>query len=690
MDAAATGASRFARTAGRVSGSFSKGINYPSPFFDIGHTYLPATVKQMFRWCRYYFMVHPLINSVVFKLSLYPITDLVYHSSDEHLKDLWKGMLEDHLRYRCFMGELGLDYHTYGNGLVSLFYPFKKKFKCQSCGNIQPARKSKYYFRNYQFYWQCPRCTHHGPAEVFDDYIKSAKGIRLLRWNPEDVEIRYNDLTGEYAYYYDIPVQLKNDIIMGKKSVVEEVPQIFIEALKKRKSIIFNKDNIYHFKRPTLAGKDRGWGLPILLPVLKDAFYLQVLKKSQEAIALEHIVPLRILYPQAGSATSDPYSTINLGDWKDQISEEIQRWRFDNNYIPILPLPVGNQTIGGDGRSLMLGQEIRMWSEHIVTGMGVPQELIFGGLSYSGSNVSLRMLENMFLGYMTDHLHLLNWAVRNIASYMDWEPIKVKFKPFKMADDLQRKAYNFQLNQAGKISDTSLVSDADYDPKREDELITSETDLRAEAQKKARLAQADIEGESQMIMMRWQLKAQQEQMQMQQSGQPAPGEPGAEAEGVGQDGSAQPGTEAAGGQGGAQGAPQQAPQQARRAPLPSQAMAPQSQPPIPMQNRPTLPPAMTATQSPLLMGQHMEGGDGSSVNMDLLAQAQQVAQYLLTLDDNSRTMALMNMRQQSPEFYQTVLGLMQNMMSSGGGGDGAEAGPLLAQEDLPDPEAAVG
>lgn len=671
MDYGAIGASRFANTRGRINGSFSRGINYPSPFFDIGHTYLPTTVKQMFRWCRYYFMVHPLINSTVFKLSLYPITDLVYHTDDKHQKALWRKLLEDHLRYRCFMGEIGLDYNTYGNGLVSIFYPFKKKLRCTNCGNIRPAKAAKYYFRNFQFFWQCPRCGHHGPAEVFDDYIKSAKGIRLLRWNPEDVDVRYNDLTGEYAYYYDIPVQLKNDIIMGKKSVVEEVPQIFIDALKKKKAIIFNKDNIYHFKRPTLAGKDRGWGVPLLLPVLKDAFYLQILKKSQEAIALEHIVPLRVLFPQAGSATSDPYSTINLGEWRDKIAEEIQRWRFDNNHIPILPLPIGNQTIGGDGRGLLLGQEIRIWSEHIVTGMGVPQELIFGGLSYSGSNVSLRMLENMFIGYMTDHLHMVNWVITNVAAYMDWEAIKVKFKPFKMADDLQRKAYNFQLNQTGKISDTTLLADGDFDPEREDELIRNETDKRAEAQKKARLAQAEIEGEGQMIMMRYQLKAQMEQQQMMATQAPAPGEPGAEAEGVDEAGMASPTGE-----------------NQVNAPLPQQAMPPQAMPPIPAQSRAEPPPAMSPTQSPLVLGQQLpENGSAGGVNVDLLAQAQYVAQYLIRLDENSRTMALMSLRQQSPEFYQTVLGLMQSMMA---GASGPAAQPL--PEQLPPrrgPEAAL-
>jgi hypothetical protein len=140
------------------------------------------------------------------------------------------------------------------------------------------------------------------------------------------------------------------------------------------------------------------------------------------------------------------------------------------------------------------------------------------------------MLENMFLRYIGSQHRLQRWVIRKIADYMDWEPIDTRMKPFKMADDLQRKAFNFQLSQMGKISDATLLSDSDFDPDREDELIKKETNLRADAQKKSRLAQAEIEGESQMIMMRYQLKAQQEQMQMQQSAAPAPGEPGAEAE----------------------------------------------------------------------------------------------------------------------------------------------------------------
>ena len=286
LGGADSSALRFSRTRGRTGGSADYGLQYPSPFFDIGQTYLPATVKQMFRWCRYYFLVNPLINAVVSKMADYPITDIILDTEKQDLKESWNSFLNEQLRYRPFQIEIGLDYYTYGNALVSIFYPFVKMLRCTRCGFEKQASDAIYRFMNFEFHWQCEQCDHAGIAKVRDHYIKAPKGIRLLRWNPEDIDIRYNDISGEYEYYYSIPVQLKNDIIIGKKSAVESVPQLFIDALRLRKAVVFSRDNIYHFKRPTLAGKDRGWGTPMILPVLKDTFYLQVLRKAQECVSL--------------------------------------------------------------------------------------------------------------------------------------------------------------------------------------------------------------------------------------------------------------------------------------------------------------------------------------------------------------------------------------------------------------------
>jgi hypothetical protein len=522
-------------TQGRIAGGTQmQGVHYPSPFFDVAHTYLPSTVKQMFRWCRYYYLTNPLISATVNKMAEYPITDILIDDENTGLKKKWEEFFEDVIQLRPFLIEAGLFYMCYGNAIVSISHPFVKWLTCPFCKSKEQAHQAKFQFRETKFYLFCKKCGQSGDAMAYDQYLRSPKKLKLILWNPEDIEIGYNELTGEARYYYSVPQSLKNQITLGNREVVTTIPQVYIDSIHNDKSVVLSPDNVFHFKRPSIltGTRDRGWGVPMILSVLKDVFYLQLMKKAQEAILLERIIPLTVIFPQPGSGTSDPFTTVNLQQWKDQVSREIQRWRIDRNYIPIMPLPIGNQVIGGDGRALLMSQEVKIWSDQIVAGMGVPNEFVFGGLQWSGSNVSLRMLENQFMGYIQDLSRFVRiFLIPNVASYLGWPRVSARFKPFKMADDLQRKALYLQLNQAGKISDTTLLQDSDFNPEDEDELLNSELQRRLESMKKQQLAEGEIQGEIQLLQAKYQAKAQnvmaQEQQQAQDGMQAsAPGEPG--------------------------------------------------------------------------------------------------------------------------------------------------------------------
>jgi hypothetical protein len=550
-------------TYGRVRGqAVTQGVAYPSPFFDLAHTYLPPTVKQMFKWCRYYYLTQPLIAAIVNKMAEYPVTDLVIDTDNKGLRNLWERFFEADVQLRPRLIDIGLYYMCYGNAIASLMHPFVKWLKCKYCGHSVMAKKATYRFRTYEFHMTCDKCNQTGHALVEDQYLQTSGGTRIILWNPEDIDIVFNPITQETMYFYSLPIQTLNDMAVGRREVIEQLPQVFIDAAKKRKSITLNKDNLFHIKRPSvLSGpRDTGWGTPLVLPVLKDVFYLQIMKKAQEAILLERIVPLTVIFPQQASGTADPYTSVNLIDWKDHIAQEIQRWRLDRNYIPILPLPIGNQVIGGDGRALLMSQEIKLWSDQIVAGMGVPNEFIFGGLQWSGSNVSLRMLENQFMRYLSGLLLFIkDFLIKGMAAHMGWPTVGVRFKPFKMADDLQRKAFLFQLNQAGKVSDTTLINDADLNPDEENDLLRKETKARLESVKAQQIAEAEIAGEAGVIQAKYQAKAQtimsQEQQQAAAGSQgTAPGEPGEE---VGSQATPPP----AGAQQGPGGQPQQDPMQ---------------------------------------------------------------------------------------------------------------------------------
>lgn len=516
-----------------ASGSNGRAFNapkYPHPFFDQGQAYLPTSVKNLFHWCRYYFLTNPAVNAAVTKMAEYPVTPILFKTDNELLRSRYSKIVR-YLNLKSFRVEVGLDYFTYGNAFISVMFPFRKFLTCTNCKHSHDikSKKTKYKWVNQKYQLTCSRCGHVGFAKVHDQYIKSVRDITLVRWDPEKVTIDYDEITGKTSYYYSIPQNIQNDIRMGKKKRIEDLPNIFIQSVQKKKKISLSPENLYHFKRPTLAQKSMGWGTPLIMPVLKDLHYLGVLRRSQEAVAQEHIVPLRVIFPQAGTQTSDPYSMLNLQDWKKDVSKQISQWKLDPNRIPIMPVPMGYQTIGGNGRALILHQEYRVWMEHIIAGMGVPPEFVFGGIQFSGTNLTMFQLHNKFLGYIDDQKELIfDFILNKIAAFMGYPDIDGDFRPFKMADDLQRTMLYFQLVQGQKLSDRTLLEDLGFDPAIERRKMDEERGQLLELQRRTQVQQAHMQGDvmqintryqgqSQLQQVRGQMQAQELQMKLQQA-----------------------------------------------------------------------------------------------------------------------------------------------------------------------------
>ena len=494
-------------------GSARTAPKYPHPFFDQGQAYLPTSVKNMFHWCRFYFLTNPAVHAAITKMAEYPITPIIFKTSSDALRAQYT-QISRQLNLKRFRVEVGLDYYTYGNAFVSVMFPFKKFLICGNCKVRHEIKdpRTRYKWVSAKYQLNCHKCGNMGFAKVHDHYIKSVRGIKLKRWSPESVDVIHNELTDETLYMYDIPTQVLNDIRMGRKNAIEDLPDVFVQAAQLKKRVVFSQDNLFHFKRPTLAQKDMGYGTPLVLPVLKDLHYLGILRRSQEAIAQEHIVPLRIIFPQAGTSTSDPYATINLKSWKEEVQRQISQWKIDPNRIPIMPMPLGVQTVGGDGRALVLHNEYRVWSEHIVAGMGVPPEFVFGGIQYSGTNLTMFQLHNKFLSYNDDQREMIfDFIFKKIAAFMDFPDIDGDFRAFKMADDLQRTMLYFQLVQAQKLADRTLLEDLGFDPALEREKMDAERGVMLDLQKRMQQQQAHMQGDILQINTRYQMENQKTQ-----------------------------------------------------------------------------------------------------------------------------------------------------------------------------------
>jgi len=698
-------------TEDNISGNITANtkISYPDPFFDLSRNYIPKNIKTLFKFCRTFFYTSSFLRNVVTKLTEYPITDILYDNTiDTETKAQYDEILHRKLKIKSFLIEIGLDYFTYGNAFISTYMKPTRFLKCSNCEAETQIDLVNYKLEKFEFRGTCPSCKKsHVLFTPRDEYVKSIDNFKLVRWAPENIDIEYNPLSGSSTYFYTIPSQIKQAILLGNKTVLKEVPLIFLESLKKKKRIQLDENNLFHFKRPALAEDDMGWGKPIILPALKDIYYLQILKRGNEAIAQEYIVPNRIMFPQ-NTVTLDPFSMhpdtwiktfegeycqlkdavlssrdlttldhnktniaaakyrtledwdymlnvkifgmsaidtkvnsihpvkvwdsttktniwkqakdlslddyvafpinpkvsqhippfksitseylylllemrdsllstnkffsidnkdnililnycpdgdfffhenfvyskiisieeisdrevlaievsdlthsylsagfinkntqLNLGKWRSQIEEQIRKWKYDPNHIGVFPIPVGYQQLGGNARALLLTPEMKFLEEGIINSLGVPLEFIKGGSTWTGSSISLRIVENHFITYRELLEDFLNYfLVYKLVNNLSYAPTKLKFQKFKMSDDIQSKNLVLQLSEAGKISDAKLLDEFGYSFDEEMEALRRSRTERLEETIAQREIDAEAQGKAALILAKYQSQAQ--------------------------------------------------------------------------------------------------------------------------------------------------------------------------------------
>lgn len=442
----------------------SHGIQHPNPLFDYLTTFVPRQLKSLFTYCEYLYYNSPQIFAALNKFAVYPVTDLIFETDNPKLKQKHKNLLENTLQLRTILTKTGIDRHVYGNSFVSVYFPFKRFLECTSCRTRVNIRHAEYKFKikskSASFMLRCGVCKQHNKAKLVDEKLRHPRGINVIRWDPKYIEIEQNPITGESEYFYRIPVGFRDRLRAGNKHLLATTPMAFIDCIAERKIFKFGQDKIYHMKADAPAGIDSRWGFPPLTSTLKQFFYTAVLRKANEAISLEHIVPFRVMHPTQPTQNSDPTITISLSNWINETKMNLKAWRRDPLHLMFSPIPVGVTNVGGQGRALMVTGEIVEAENAIIAAMGIPREFIYGGLSATGSSVTLRMLENQLLNYTTQLIDQAQWVSNKCAEFLGWKKVKLGLEPFKLIDDVQQKMALMQANQAtgGQLLSTTSIA----------------------------------------------------------------------------------------------------------------------------------------------------------------------------------------------------------------------------------------
>lgn len=497
------------------------GLQHPNPAFDYLTSFVPRKLKDLFKWAEFLAYNSAHIYALVRKFGELPITKFVFDTPSPNEKARHKKLVEQDIRLKGHCTEASFDRNIYGNSFTSVMEPFKRWLVCKGCGTKEDVKRAQWTFNidRLEFKLRCRACKMHAPCDRVDEKVLDATRIRLRRWDPKLMDIHHNPVTGESEYYYEIPKTIVEQVRNGDRLLVSTLPWSFLITIKERKSFKFAEDQIYHMRAPGPAGTDSHWGFPPLTSALKLFLFAAILRRANEAIALEYITPFRVVHPLANGANADPFSGMDLGEWRTNVMNEYKRWRRDPLRMQISPIPIGVQNIGGDGRALLTLGELQEAEKAIALSMGVPLEFLTGGLGQTRGEITLRMIENQLQTHIEDLNGMIQWIERKCTTFLGWKSIPSRLADFKLIDDAENKQIYLQLWQAGRLSDSRIgeVLGIDWAHERkqlnEDKLAQMKSDLefaaeqariqnslQQQAQQQAQMNQGGAQYDPQKIM----------------------------------------------------------------------------------------------------------------------------------------------------------------------------------------------
>lgn len=421
----------------------------PHPMFDALNGYLPRSMQELFRWCEFLYLNNTNIYAGLQKQAEYILTEITFNTETAELRDKYKKLFRQNLKAKRFMQACQKDKMVYGNALFSMFAHRRRQFFCSRCGTLFPldtALDIKYKYKARTFTFTCPTAScqaRHSGIDLSQFTYASAikpKDLRLVRWDVKQVEIEENPITGEEEYWLNIPTTIVDKIKEGRGLYVLNTPDEFLETVSDDKAKFkFDNNEIFHMKNPAPAGMDTPYGIPRILVALKKHFHAAILQRANQAIAFGHIVPLPVISPAQSNNANNPIQKMSGDQWRSKLASSIDQHRHDPLHVFFSGTPIQVTNLFGQGRALMVLGEIKQAENDIITSLGFPPEFVSGGLTFTGSSITLRMLENSLIGESADVVDALNWVADKAATLLKWDKVTCDLTPFKLVDDVQQK-----------------------------------------------------------------------------------------------------------------------------------------------------------------------------------------------------------------------------------------------------------
>ena len=480
----------------QFTGSHS-GQQISDPFNTYSSMHAPDSMPDAMRWCERLMQVNGILRTAIERVVSYFVTDLVIDGVNTQDKKAWLDYLHNTLGILSIVRNAGVDYLTYGNTFHSVISPTRRYMRC-GCGFERPLSQFKQddiKFTDFAFRGYCVACSKNVRFERVDRRSTDESELAVKSYSPYEMEILWDLMSNRMRYIWKIPAYYADHIKRGHLFQLEGCPWKIVEAIKSNEHIRFDPDFIHHSKAESLAGHlTKGWGVPPILPLFSQAWYVQILHKFNEAIGMDYIVPVRIITPEPRSGSDKALGDVMVNyqgsSFTSKVNSILAQWRRDPASWFVSPFPMKYQLLGGEANQLAPYQLIEQGIDTLLVSAGVPADFFKGTLSLSAAPVGLRLMESYWspLTYVMNRL--IQWIVNKVSIALQWDEIKVRLARPTLTDDVNRQLAKLQMAMAGMISQSSALQPLDLD--HEDELDKQMEEQKLMA-KKTMEAQKEME-----------------------------------------------------------------------------------------------------------------------------------------------------------------------------------------------------
>jgi len=433
---------------------------YGDPFRSYSIKLIPNNIREIFKMAEMLWTRVGTLRTAIQRINRYFITEVEFRGATLEEEKNWRALLNVSLDIPQKMGLVADDYMAYGNSITSINAPFIRFLRCPRCKLELPAKLMDYRFDKTDYIAKCqnPQCSYSGKMERLDRKDPDHTHLNIIRWSVHNLEIEEEPLSGFKRYWWTPPRRVVNGVRANDKFWLDNMPYEVIVAAATGKKLLINSENCYHMRMETLCGIDAGaWGIPFILANFPQIWYLLMLRMFNEAVALDYLVPLRVLTPPAISADprsgSDPIRhAVNTGNFVERVLSMIEDRRRNPTGWYALPFPVQYGFIGGEGSQMLRPDLIQEATSSLLNDLGIPIEFFQGNLQVQSAPTALRQLEKTWDFLATNLNNWLSWAVSIISTIVGWPEVQAQLSPTSIVDDIVRKQLLLQLASQGMVA----------------------------------------------------------------------------------------------------------------------------------------------------------------------------------------------------------------------------------------------